>query len=181
MTCRYDVMTRCWGAMPCQRPTFTDLRNQLDRLLEECSPVDYLAVSPSLTPTPHDVIVESSDDDDADDVSVFGSGFPESPRKLRRSVSDCERYTRHISDDVTLARVLTHARDDKQELQSRRSAIALLPIRIKYRAQDDVIMTSAGSSRRLLSRSSLSTSDPGYETQKSCVTLAAHSNSDTQL
>ena len=160
-------MTQCWKLAPCQRPTFTDLRNRLDRILEDSSPADYLTVGPCL---PRDVIVASSVEDD--DVSVFGSGSKESHRKFRRSVSDCERY---VLADSSRAKTTFQAKD-----RMRRSTLALLPLRVPHRSQDDILLTSASSARRLLSRSSLSTSDPGYDTQKSSVFLAA-CNSETQL
>lgn len=41
----YQIMLSCWRANPEERPSFTDLRNELEKLLEEQGDEQYISVN----------------------------------------------------------------------------------------------------------------------------------------
>ena len=189
--CRYALMCECWLSEPSERPTFTQLRDRLDTMIENYSPVQYMTFDPLPAESNH----RSCDDselinvdivDDADDRNIFA-------RPLRRSLSNHETTTSvaaETSGDGDVGVDYSHLRWSQLKLtnspvvderKTRMKGFNLQPLRVLQRSQDDVIVTSSSSMQQLLSRSSVTSSDNGYETQKSLLNLTSELTGETRL
>lgn len=69
----YAIMCACWHPCPDERPTFTQLRDKLESLLEEDTP--YLSFSPNYSSFPFMEISEESDEEEGDANQSAESGI----------------------------------------------------------------------------------------------------------
>ena len=76
------MMLECWQEQPSARPPFTDLRNQVDRLLEKNSSAEYLCLD-----LDNNYYFADSDSDDCDSVFMFGHGSPGADSDVTNSTS----------------------------------------------------------------------------------------------
>ena len=172
------MMQDCWLAEPDKRPSFTQLRDRLDAMIESYSPVQYLSFEPlSETDFKH----RSCDDNELQNDVQHSLDRP-----LRRSASNRETVSVSLSSSPpscsTFDNDLRCHQLKRQPLIKPKSKVsALQPLRVWHRSQDDLVMTSSCSMHQLLSRSSGSSSDPGYETQKSWVNLTSELTGETKL
>ncbi|XP_057305893.1 fibroblast growth factor receptor 2-like isoform X2 [Hydractinia symbiolongicarpus] len=63
----YEIMVKCWYENPSNRPSFTDLLQELESLLEELTSQEYIQV---LAPSVSSLTCSSDDDDESDDYEI---------------------------------------------------------------------------------------------------------------
>lgn len=93
--CRYKIMRSCWNENPTDRPTFTQLRNLLDELIEAHSAVDYMTFNLDES-KPYYLVDQVGSSDDADIVEdesdeVFGGERSETSSQTATG-SDSKRH-----------------------------------------------------------------------------------------
>ena len=92
-------MCACWHPCPDERPTFTQLRDKLEALLEEDTP--YLSFSPNYSSFPFMEISEESDDEEERDVDQSEESGIRSEETIAMTIMDGgDSIVKMGSDDV---------------------------------------------------------------------------------
>ncbi|XP_033634971.1 tyrosine-protein kinase receptor Tie-1-like, partial [Asterias rubens] len=95
----YAIMCACWHPCPDERPTFTQLRDKLEALLEEDTP--YLSFSPNYSSFPFMEISEESDDEEERDVDQSEESGIRSEETIAMTIMDGgDSIVKMGSDDV---------------------------------------------------------------------------------
>ena len=110
---RYSLMQQCWQEQPTLRPSFTDLRNQLDVLLEKNSSAEYLCLDNTYYCT-------DSDSDDCDSVFMFGHATEETDITCMTSLpeGDCAANLNNVDSSSPEMQMRGHSsRSDVDQLR----------------------------------------------------------------
>ena len=116
---RYQMMRDCWQTHPGDRPSFTELRQRLEAMIEDASPADYLRLCPDTNTYCYHSTTTSSSASDMVEVedAVFAIRAPKMSfaESLRRDSGVGERSSTATSaSQLTLPSI--NPPDDRRQL-----------------------------------------------------------------